>query len=183
MDGAPLPKIKLDALRQGLALVPQEPQIFSGTVRENICYGDADAQPKQIVAAAKAAEIHDFIMQLPVRYETLLGERGTTLSGGQRQRLSLARAVLSNPEVILLDDCTSALDADTEQKIQETLMRILKGRTAVIVTQRVSMAQRCHNICVLDDGVIGEIGTHNALLAQRGFYARLYAQQTGTPHT
>jgi ABC-type multidrug transport system fused ATPase/permease subunit len=133
------------------------------------------------MAAAKAAELHEFIMALPVRYETILGERGTTLSGGQRQRLSLARALLADPDLLLLDDCTSALDAETEQKIQDTLMRVLRGRTAVIVSQRVSMARRCHRICVLGDGLIGEYGTHDELVKQRGFYARLVARQTAEP--
>lgn len=183
IDGIALQKIRMNSLRQRMALVPQEPQIFSGTVRENICYGFPEAEPRQIVLAAKAAEIHDFIMQLPVKYETLLGERGTTLSGGQRQRLSLARALITDPDVLLLDDCTSALDADTEQKIQETLTRVLRGRTAVIVSQRVSMAQRCHSICVLDGGFVSEHGTHAQLIAQRGFYARLHAQQTAMTRT
>ena len=180
LDDVPLQKIRMESLRQRVALVPQEPQIFSGTVRENICYGFPDAEPRQIIAAAKAAEVHDFIMQLPVKYETVIGERGTTLSGGQRQRLSLARALLTNPDVLLLDDCTSSLDAETEQRIQATLARVLKGRTAVIVSQRVSMAQRCHNICVLSNGLVSEVGTHKDLLAHRDFYARLYAQQTGS---
>ncbi|MDZ4199974.1 MAG: ABC transporter ATP-binding protein [Kiritimatiellia bacterium] len=177
-DAATLEKIRMKSLRKAIALVPQEPQIFSGTIRENICYGYPFASPKQIVEAARAAELHDFIMQLPVQYETVIGEKGTSLSGGQRQRLSLARALLTQPEVLLLDDCTSALDADTEQKIQNTLARILKGRTAVIVSQRVSMARRCHRICVLNNGMMEESGTHDELAAQKGFYGRLVAQQT-----
>lgn len=176
-DDVPLQKLRLADLRRRIALVPQEPQIFSGTVRENICYGVPDASPKQIIAAAQAAEIHDFIMTLPVRYETLLGERGTSLSGGQRQRISLARALLTDPEVLLLDDCTSALDADTEERIQRTLTRVLRGKTAVIVSQRVSMAMRCHRVAVLRNGLLEEFGTHDELRGAGGFYQQLCRQQ------
>ncbi|MFA5043427.1 MAG: ABC transporter ATP-binding protein [Kiritimatiellia bacterium] len=177
-DGIPVDKIRLLSLRRRLALVPQEAQIISGTVRDNICYGIPDAEPGDIVAAARAAEFHEFVMGLKVQYETILGEKGASLSGGQRQRLSLARALLTKPEILLLDDCTSALDAEIEYRIQETLARILAGKTAVIVTQRVSMAQRCHRIYVLEDGAIGEQGTHDQLARQNGFYARLVERQT-----
>ncbi len=178
VDGIPLKKFKIQSLRQKVGFVPQEAQIFTGTVRDNICYGVPDATPTQIMAAAKAAELHDFIMQMPVYYETLIGEKGMSLSGGQRQRLSLARALLTSPEILLLDDCTSALDADTERKIQNTLTRIMLGKTAVIVSQRVSMAKRCHNIFTLENGRIAELGTHKELLQKGGFYSRLHAQQT-----
>jgi ABC-type multidrug transport system fused ATPase/permease subunit len=178
VDGLPLGKIRMKSLRNRVGFVPQEPKIFSGTIRDNICYGVPDASPKQIMAAARAAEMHDFIMDMPVKYETIIGEKGTSLSGGQRQRLSLARALITEPDVLILDDCTSALDADTEQKIQKTLSRILKDKTAIIVSQRVSMAMRCDRICVLRDGKAAESGTHAELVARKGFYARLHAQQT-----
>ena len=178
VGGLPLRMISLASLRATMSLVPQEAEIFSGTVRDNITYGDNMAEPARIMAAARAAECHDFIMDLPVKYETTLGEKGASLSGGQRQRIALARALLTEPQVLLLDDCTSALDADTERRIQETMSRLLAGRTAVIVTQRVSMAMRCSQICVLSGGIISEKGTHTELVARGGFYARLHAQQT-----
>jgi ABC-type multidrug transport system fused ATPase/permease subunit len=177
-DGVGIAQIQSRSLRRRLALAPQEAEVFSGTIRDNIAYGHPDAQPREIMAAARAAEIHDFIMGLPVKYETTVGEKGVTLSGGQRQRIALARALLTNPEVLLLDDCTSSLDAETERTIQETLARLLKGKTAVIVSHRVSMAMRCHRICVLEDGALSEIGSHDKLLARNGYYARLYRQQT-----
>ncbi len=177
VDGVSLEDIRFDSLRRHVAFVPQEAQVLSGTVRDNITYGRNEATPAEIMAAAKAAECHDFVMALPVKYETLVGERGTTLSGGQRQRISIARALLTNPEVLLLDDCTSALDADTERRLQETLSRLMVGKTAVLVSQRVSMAMRCHRIIVLRGGKIVEHGTPDALRAQGGFYAQLHAQQ------
>ena len=177
-DQVPLNRIRVEALRRRVVLVPQEPQIFGGTIRDNICYGNPDASPGEIIAAATAAEIHDTIMGLPVKYETLIGEKGMTLSGGQRQRITLARALLTQPDVLLLDDCMSALDAETERRIQDTLVKILAGRTAVIVSQRVSMAMRCQRICVLDGGVVAETGTHDELVRRGGFYARLHRQQT-----
>ncbi len=178
VDGTPLRKIRFSSLRRHMALVPQEPQIFTGTVRDNITYGDPEATPQEIMDAARAAEAHDFIMALPVQYETLVGERGTTLSGGQRQRVSIARALLPRPEVLLLDDVTSALDAETEQRIQQTLAGLMVGKTAVVVSQRVSMARRCHKICILAGGVFIESGTHDTLMRRDGYYAQLVAQQT-----
>lgn len=178
-DGVPLDKMQILSLRRRLGVVPQEAQIFSGSVRDNIAYGLPGATNQQILDAAKAAQLHDFILEMPVQYETLIGEKGQSLSGGQRQRLSLARALLCRPEVLLLDDCTSALDANTERKIQETLITLLAGKTAVIVSQRVSMAVRCQHVAVLDHGTVSEYGTHQELLQNNGFYATLFREQTG----
>lgn len=177
VDGVSLEDIRFDSLRRHVAFVPQEAQILSGTVRDNITYGRTDATPSEIMAAAKAAECHDFIMSLPVQYETLVGEKGSTLSGGQRQRISIARALLTNPDILLLDDCTSALDANTERRLQETLARLMVGKTAVLVSQRISMAMRCHRVIMLRDGKIAEYGSPEALRAQGGFYAQLHDQQ------
>lgn len=177
-DGVPIAKIRLVSFRDCVGFVPQEAQIFGGTVRDNICYGRPGAEPSQIMASSQAAQLHDFIMDMPVQYETIIGEKGVSLSGGQRQRLSLARALLTNPDVLVLDDCTSALDADTERKIQETLAGIMKGKTSIVVSQRVSMASRCDRICTLENGRITESGTHAELAHAGGFYSRLLARQT-----
>jgi ABC-type multidrug transport system fused ATPase/permease subunit len=179
VDGVALENIRFDSLRRHMALVPQEAQILSGTIRDNITYGHPGASPDEIMAAAKAAEAHDFIMALPVKYETIIGEKGATLSGGQKQRISIARALIANPEILLLDDCTSALDANTERRLQQTLTRLLEGKTAVIVSQRVSMAMRCHRVVVLENGHVREQGSPARLLAAGGYFADLHAKQTG----
>ena len=178
IDGLDLQKINLLSLRKAVGVVPQEAQIFSGSMKENISYGFPDAGNEQIMAAAKAAQMHDFILEMKTQYETIIGQKGASLSGGQRQRLSLARALLTDPELLILDDCTSALDANTERKIQETLAEILVGKTAIMVSQRVSMAMRCHKIMVLEDGLVKEYGSHRELLQKPGFYAKLHSQQT-----
>ena len=178
VDDTNLDHVSFMSLRKKLTVVPQEAQIISGTIRDNITYGSPVALPGDIMAAARAADCHTFIMDLPVKYETIVGDKGVTLSGGQRQRISIARALLTRPEILILDDCTSALDANTERKIQDTLAKTMEHRTAVIVSQRVSMAMRCSHIIVLENGTISEQGTHAELLEHGGFYARLFAQQT-----
>lgn len=179
IDSTPITDIAQNDLHRHVSLVPQEAQIISGTVRSNIIYGSQDSSPAKIMEAAKAADCHDFIMNLPVKYETIIGEKGQTLSGGQRQRISIARAIITNPEVLLLDDCTSALDAKTERKLQETLTHVMENKTAVIVSQRISMAMRCHKIIVLEDGCITAQGTHQQLLHRSPFYTELYETQMG----
>ncbi len=174
IDGIDIKDIKLDSLRKFIAMVPQEPFIFSGTIRENISFGADNIQEKDIIEAAKAAQIHEFIMSLPKRYDTLVGEKGITLSGGQRQRIAIARALLTKPKILLLDDPVSNLDAETERKLIQDLEKIFEDRTVIIVSQRLSLARLADRIIVLDKGRIVEEGTHNQLITKKGLYHKLY---------
>ena len=161
-------------------MVPQEPVLFSGTIAENIVYGRDGATPDQIMLASQRAELHDYVMTLPEKYEARVEERGSNLSGGQKQRLAFAMALLTDPSILILDDTTSALDAKTEARIQVTLDKILKGRTTFVITHRISTAMRADRILVLDTGRMDGWGTHEELLAQGGVYRELYDQQSGT---
>jgi len=165
------------SVRRHVRMVQQEPVIFSGTIADNVAYGQLDARPVEIMEAAKAAELHEFIMTQPVKYETTVGENGITLSGGQKQRLALATALLTDPEVLLLDDTTSALDSQTEARIRATLARVLQGRTSIIITQRVATARDCDRILVMTNGRVAQMGTHAELSQQDGFYQRICRQQ------
>ncbi len=169
------------SLRRHVRMVQQEPMLFSGTVADNIRYGNLDATPVQIMNAAKQAELHEFIMSLPAKYETEIGENGVSLSGGQRQRLALSTALLTEPEVLLLDDTTSALDAETEARIRATLNHTLRGRTSLIITQRIATARDCDIVIVFDKGRIAQRGTHGELMNEDGFY-RLICEKQGV-HT
>lgn len=177
VGGVDVVDAKLASLRRHVRLVQQEPFVFSGTIAQNMTYGAPEATEKQMVTAAKQAELHDFVMGLPDRYDTMIGENGMGLSGGQKQRLALATALLTNPEVLLLDDVTSALDAGTEAKIRATLLECLKGRTSMIVTQRISTAMECDRVIVLENGRITQTGTHEQLAREEGFYQRILNQQ------
>lgn len=181
LDDYDLRDIRLSSLRQHISVVPQEPVLFSGTIAENIVYGRRGATPDQVMEAAKAAELHDFVMGLPEKYEARVGERGSNLSGGQKQRLSFAMALLTNPSILVLDDTTSALDAKTEARIQETLSRIMKGRTTFVITHRISTAMRADQILVLDNGRAVGWGKHDDLVAKEGVYKQLHDQQTSQP--
>jgi len=177
LDGRNLQQISLSSLRRHTAYVPQDAFLFSGTLRDNIRYGNLLASDQEVEQAARAAELHEFILTLPDGYDTIVGERGITLSGGQRQRVSLARALLTDPRVLILDDCTSALDAITEARIVKTLRTALAGRTTITITHRVSMSSRADAVIVLKDGLVVEVGSHEELLSKEGFYYDLVAEQ------
>jgi len=165
------------SVRRHICMVEQEPTVFAGTIAENIRYAKLDASPADVRRAAEQAELQAFVESLPMGYDTEIGEGGTTLSGGQKQRLALATALLTEPEILLLDDTTSALDAATEARIRQTLDHALTGRTSLIITQRVATARNCDRIMVFEDGRITQEGTHQQLGAVRGFYRQICRQQ------
>jgi len=177
LDGVPLVDLRLSALRAAIAIVPQEPLLFSGTVAENIRYGHLAATDAEVEAAAREANAEEFILDLPLGYETTVGERGMRLSGGQRQRISIARAVLRDPRILILDEATSALDSHSERLIEAALDRLLPGRTTLIIAHRLSTIRRAHKILYIESGRVVESGTHDALLARGGAYAGLHSAQ------
>lgn len=177
VDGVDLRDIKISHWRRRVSYVPQEPILFSGTLASNILYGNPDATEAEMIAAAKAAEIHDFIETLPDKYQTVVGENGLRLSGGQKQRISLARALVTDPDILVLDDCTSALDAETESRIQKTFKTALAGKTVIMISHRVSAASNADLVVVLDQGKIVETGMHQDLFDRRGHYWGLVKDQ------
>lgn len=177
VDGLDVRDLVLTSLRRQVGVVLQESLLFSATVRENIAFGCPDASEEAIVAAAQAANAHDFIMEFPDGYDTLVGERGVTLSGGQRQRIAIARALVMDPRILILDDSTSSVDTQTEYLIQEALAKLMEGRTTFIIAQRLTTVQRADLILVLDGGRIVERGTHEELLALGGLYRDIYRLQ------
>lgn len=177
IDGHSVREVTLDSLREQVGIVPQETMLFNGSVYNNILYGRLDATKEEIEAAAKAANAHDFILQLTDGYETKLGDRGVNLSGGQRQRIAIARAILKNPRILILDEATSALDTESERVVQEALDRLMVGRTSFVIAHRLSTVKNADKILVLEKGNLVESGTHDELLALDGLYAHLYKIQ------
>lgn len=179
LDGIELRDLKLKDLRSCIGLVSQDVFLFHGTVAENIAYGSFDATLTQVIEAAKIAEAHEFIMQLPQGYDTIVGERGQKLSGGQRQRIAIARAVLKDPPILILDEATSAVDNETEAAIQRSLERITQNRTTIAIAHRLSTVRNADRIYVMEHGKLVESGTHEQLLEQQGIYASLWRVQSG----
>jgi ABC-type multidrug transport system fused ATPase/permease subunit len=177
IDGTDIRQFKLDSLRRQIGMVLQDVFLFSGTIRENIAFGKTDASMDEIVQAAKAARIHDFIESLPNGYDTPVGERGVTLSGGQKQRITIARTLVTNPKVLIMDDSLSFVDAKTEQEIQSAIEEATKARTTLIIAQRFSTIKTAEKILVLESGSIAEFGTHDELIAKNGVYKRVYETQ------
>lgn len=177
IDGYSVREVTLNSLREQVGIVLQETMLFNGSVYDNILYGRLDATREEIETAAKAANAHDFIMQLSDGYETKLGDRGVNLSGGQRQRIAIARAILKNPRILILDEATSALDTESERIVQEALDRLMVGRTSFVIAHRLSTIKNADKILVLEKGCLVEAGTHDELIALDGLYAHLYKIQ------
>jgi ATP-binding cassette subfamily B protein len=179
IDGMDIRNVKQDSLLAHIGIVPQETVLFSGTVKDNIRYGRPDATDEEVVAGAKAAQAHEFILDLPDGYDTHVEERGTNLSGGQKQRIAIARALLTNPSILILDDSTSSVDVETETKIQSALDELMRGRTSFVVAQRISTVLKADKIVVIDKGQIAAQGTHRELLQSSPIYQEIFASQLG----
>ncbi len=177
IDGVDTREYTVESLRRQVGIVLQEPLLFTGTVRENIAYGRSDASDEEIIRAAKIAQAHDFISAFPEGYDTFVGERGYTLSGGQRQRVSIARTILLDPRILILDDATASVDTETEHQIQQALAAVMSGRTTFVIAQRLSTSKNADLILVMDHGRVVERGTHAELLQQDGLYRRIYDMQ------
>jgi ATP-binding cassette subfamily B protein len=177
IDGVDVRQLDLKTLRNQIGIVLQTSLLFSSTIRENIAYGRPEATFDEIIEAAKAAQAHEFIIEMTKGYDTVVGERGITLSGGQRQRVAIARALLMDPRIMIMDDSTSSIDSQTEHLIQEALRRLMKGRTTFVIAQRLSTVRQADLIVVLDQGRIVQQGTHDELLTHEGLYRQIYDLQ------
>jgi ATP-binding cassette subfamily B protein len=179
IDGIDLRDVQLNSLRQQIGIVLQEPFLFVGTIGENIAYGRPDATMEEIMQAAKAANAHEFIIRFPEGYDTMVGERGTRLSGGERQRISIARAILKDPRILILDEATASVDTETEHKIREAIDRLIAGRTTFAIAHRFSTLKNADRLIVLDKGKLVEIGTHEELMNKEdGVFRRLCEMQS-----
>jgi ATP-binding cassette subfamily B protein len=179
IDGHDIRDVTIDSLRSQIGIVLQETSLFSGTIRENIAYGNPDASLDDVIAAAKAAQAHEFINELPNMYDTRVGERGVGLSGGQKQRLAIARALLVDPRILILDDSTSSVDAETEYFIQQALEGLMEGRTSFVIAQRISTVRKAHKILILEDGLLAAQGNHQELLESNELYVEILETQFG----
>jgi ATP-binding cassette subfamily B protein len=177
VDGVDVRSFTIADYRRHIGLVLQEPFLFFGTIAENIAYGKPDASRAEIMAAARAAHAHEFILRLPQGYDSIVGVRGQGLSGGERQRISIARALLINPRILILDEATASVDSETEKEIQKALENLVQGRTTIAIAHRLSTLQRADRLVVLDRGQVVEEGTHDALMALEGAYYNLYQAQ------
>ena len=177
VDGHDLRAVQVRSLRRQVAVVLQDTFLFNASVRENLLYGKPDATEEELIAATRAAYAHDFIVEMPAGYDTEIGERGVKLSGGQRQRLALARAILADPRILILDEATSSVDAEAEYLIQQALEEVLKGRTALVIAHRLSTIRNADKIIALEGGRIREVGNHRELVARGGLYSQLYQRQ------
>ena len=179
IDGVDVRDVTLESLRANIGIALQETILFSGTIRDNIKYGRPDASDDEVIAAAKAAQAHDFILSFPKGYDSPVGQRGVNLSGGQKQRISIARALLVKPKLLILDDSTSSVDVDTEVKIQDELEKLMVGRTSFIIAQRISTVLTADKIVVLDRGRIAAEGAHHELMKSSSIYREIYESQLG----
>lgn len=177
IDNQPIDKLNLTSLRDAIGYVPQDAFLFSDTINNNIKFGKENAANKEVIDAAKNAQVHENIIKFSNGYDTVLGERGITLSGGQKQRVSIARAIIKDPKILLFDDCLSAVDTETEEKILNNLKKVSSGKTSIIVSHRISSAKNANHIIVLDNGKIVQNGTHNQLINNEGYYKELYLKQ------
>ena len=177
IDGVDIRSMPISEYRRNIGLVLQEPFLFFGTIAENICYGKPEATREEIVAAARAAHAHEFILRLPQGYDSLVGERGQALSGGERQRISIARALLIDPRILIMDEATSSVDTTTEKEIQKALDNLVQGRTTIAIAHRLSTLRKADRLVVLDRGQIVEVGSHDELMLREGAYYRLYQAQ------
>jgi ATP-binding cassette subfamily B protein len=177
LDGQDLRGVTINSIRNQIGMVLQETTLFAASIRENITFGKPQATQAEWEAAARAAQAHDFIVQTPHGYESQVGERGVTLSGGQKQRIAIARALLTDPRILILDDATSSVDAETEHQIQLALERVMQGRTTFVIAHRLSTVQRADQIILLDKGRIAAAGKHEELLKTSGLYLSIYQKQ------